>query len=60
MIYSLSFVLVGLKFNYDWTLPGGVKINHANLITQGQAEIKEVEEEIKGQSNSSWFVMVKR
>ena len=45
---------------YDWTLPGGVKINHANLITQGQAEIKEVEEEIKGQSNSSWFVMVKR
>jgi hypothetical protein len=45
---------------YDWTLPGGIKINHANLITQGQAEIKEVEEEIKGQSNSNWFIMVKR
>jgi hypothetical protein len=45
---------------YDFVLPGNVKINHANLITQGQAEIKEVEEEIKGQSNSSWFVMVKR
>lgn len=45
---------------YDFSLPGGVKINHANLITQGQAEIKEVEEEIKGQSNSSWFYMVKR
>jgi hypothetical protein len=45
---------------YDFSLPGGVKINHANLITQGQAEIKEVEEEIKNQSNSSWFYMVKR
>jgi len=45
---------------YDFSLPGGVKINHANLITQGQAEVKEVEEEIKGQSNSSWFIMVKR
>ena len=45
---------------YDFTLPGGVKINHANLITQGQAEYKEVEEEIKGQSNSSWFIMVKK
>jgi hypothetical protein len=45
---------------YDFTLPGGIKINHANLITQGQAEIKEVEEEVKGQSTSSWFIMVKK
>jgi hypothetical protein len=45
---------------YDFSLPGSIKINHANLITQGQAEIKEVEEEIKGQSNSNWFIMVKK
>ena len=45
---------------YDFTLPGGIKINGANLVTQGQAEIKEVEDEIKGQSNSSWFYMVKK
>jgi hypothetical protein len=45
---------------YDFQLPGGIKINSANLITQGQAEYKEVEEEIKGQSNSSWFIMVKK
>ncbi len=45
---------------YDFVLPGNVKINHANLITQGQAEIKEVEEEVKAQSTSSWFVMVKK
>ena len=45
---------------YDFVLPGNVKINHGNLITQGQAEIKEVEEEVKGQSTSSWFIMVKK
>lgn len=45
---------------YDWSLPGSVKINSADLVSQGQAEIKEVEEEIKGMSNSSFFFMVKR
>ena len=45
---------------YDFTLPGSVKINGADLVSQGQAEVKEVEEEVKGMSNSSWFYMVKR
>ena len=45
---------------YDFVLPGGIKINSTNLITQGQEEIKSVEEEVKGQSSSSWFIMVKR
>lgn len=45
---------------YDFTLPGGVKIQAADLVTQGKEEVKEVEEEIKGQSNSAWFYMVKR
>jgi hypothetical protein len=45
---------------YDFTLPGSVKINSDNLVSQGQAEIKEVEEDVKGMSNSSWFFMVKR
>jgi len=45
---------------YDFTLPGGVKINSADMVSQGKEEVKEVEEEIKGQSNSGWFVMVKR
>lgn len=45
---------------YDFTLPGGVKINSADMVSQGKEEIKEVEEEIKGQSNSGWFVMVKK
>ena len=37
-----------------------IKINGGDLVTQGQAEVKEVEEEIKGQSNSSFFFMVKK
>lgn len=45
---------------YDFTLPGSVKIQASDLVSQGDAEIAAVEEEIKGQSNSSFFIMVKR
>lgn len=45
---------------YDFTLPGGIKIQAADLVTQGKEEVKEVEEEIKGQSTSGWFFMVKK
>jgi hypothetical protein len=49
-----------LTGRYDYSLPGAVKINSADMITQGKEEIKEVEEEIKGQSNSGFFYLVKR
>ena len=56
-----SKVMLGnMVGRYDFTLPGAVKINTTDLISQGQAEVKEVEEEIKGQSNSSFFFMVKK
>lgn len=45
---------------YDFSLPGGVKIQAADLVTQGKEEVKEVEDEIKGQSTSGWFFMVKK
>lgn len=45
---------------YDFQLPGGIKYNSTDLISQGKEEMKEVEEEIKAQSNSSWFIMVKK
>lgn len=45
---------------YDFTLPGSVKIMAADLVSQGDAEIQAVEEEIKGQSTSGWFYMVKK
>jgi hypothetical protein len=45
---------------FTFTLPGGVTYNSADMVSQGKEEMKEVEEEIKGMSNSSWFIMVKR
>jgi hypothetical protein len=45
---------------YDFTLPGGVKINVSDLVTQGKEEIKEVEEEVKSQSTGTFFFMVKK
>ena len=52
--------LGNLTGRYDYTLPGSVKINSADLVSQGKEEVKEVEEEIKNMSNSSFFFMVKR
>jgi hypothetical protein len=49
-----------LTGRYDYTLPGNVKINSADIMSQGKEEIKEAEEEIKGQSNSSFFYLVKK
>ena len=45
---------------YSFTLPGGVTMNAADLVSQGKEEVKEVEEEIKTMSNSSFFFMVKK
>lgn len=65
--YFLKYVTAWAKVQtgsllgrFDWTLPGGVKYNSADLVTQGKEEMKEVEEEIKNMSQSSWFIMVKR
>ena len=45
---------------FDFSLPGGIKYNSADMVSQGKEEMKEVEEEIKGQSNSAFFFLVKR
>ena len=45
---------------YDFTLPGGVKFNSADLVSQGKDEMKEVEEEIKNMSQSAFFYMIKK
>jgi hypothetical protein len=49
-----------LTGRYEFTLPGGVKINSGDIASQGNEEIKEVEEEIKSQSDSAWFYMIKK
>ena len=45
---------------YIFQLPGNVTINSADMVSSGKEEVKEVEEEIKGMSDSSFFIMVKR
>jgi len=49
-----------LTGRYDFTLPGGVKINSSDMVSQGKEELKEVEEEIKNMSNSAFFFLVKK
>jgi len=55
-----KIMLGNMVGRYDWSLPGSVKINSSDLISQGKEEVKEVEDEVKGQSNSSWFFLVKK
>ena len=45
---------------FDFSLPGNVKYNSADMVSQGKEEMKEVEDEIKAMSNSSFFYLVKR
>jgi hypothetical protein len=45
---------------FDFTLPGGVKYNSGDLVTDGKEEMQKVEEEIKAMSTSSFFIMIKR
>jgi hypothetical protein len=45
---------------FDFSLPGGVKYNSTDMVSGGKEEMKEVEEEIKAMSNSSFFYLVKR
>lgn len=55
-----KIMLGNMVGRYSFTLPGGVTMNATDLISQGKEEVKEVEDEIKGQSNSSFFFMVKK
>jgi len=45
---------------FDFSLPGGVKYNASEMVTNGKEEMKEVEDEIKAMSTSSFFYLVKR
>ena len=55
-----KIMLGNLVGRYDFTLPGGVKIQAADLVTQGKEDVQAVEDEIKGQSDSAWFYLVKK
>lgn len=52
--------LGNLMTRYNFNLPGGIQYNGDALISEGKEDVQRIIDEIKGQSNSSWFVMVKR
>jgi hypothetical protein len=65
--YFLKYVTAWAKMQqgrllgtFDFSLPGGVKYNSSEMVTNGKEEMKEVEEEIKAMSTSSFFYLVKR
>ena len=50
-----------LLTRYDYELPGGVKINSSELLSEGKSELDRVLEDIKrNNSGSSFFFMVNR
>lgn len=51
--------LGNLMTRYNFNLPGGITYNGAELISEGKEEMQRVIDEIKGQSNSAWFIMKK-
>jgi hypothetical protein len=46
--------------HFDFSLPGGVKYNSSELITDVKEDMQKVEEEIKNMSTSNFFLMIKR
>lgn len=49
-----------LLTRYDYQLPGGFQIKGDQIVSEGDAEVKKIEDEIKGMSQAAWFFMVKR
>lgn len=50
-----------LLLRYDYSLPGGVKINSDAVLSEAKEDMTKVEEEMKAQNpNTSFFFMVKR
>jgi hypothetical protein len=46
------------RFNFK--LPGGIQYNYADLASEGKEQVQKVEDEIKGISNASFFIMTKK
>ncbi len=55
-----NMALGGMLLRYDFSLPGGVKINSAEVLNQAKETLTKVEEEIKKTSTNGIIMMVKR
>jgi hypothetical protein len=52
--------LGNLLTRYNFQLPGGIQLNGDAIRLEGVEELEKVRDEVKGESQSSWFFMVKR
>lgn len=43
---------------FDFNLIGNIKINYADIRSEGSEELKELKELIKGQDPADWFIMI--
>ncbi len=49
-----------MLLRYDYTLPGGVKINSTAVLEQAKGDMLKIEEEIKRTSSNAIIMMTKR
>jgi hypothetical protein len=44
---------------YNFNLPGGIQMNGDAIKTEGEQELAAIREEIKGQSQTGWFMLIR-
>jgi hypothetical protein len=46
--------------SFDYTLPGGVKVNYQNIVTAAEKEMEDVKTMMKGENTPDWFYLTRQ
>lgn len=46
--------------SFDYTLPGGVKVNYQNIVTVAEKEMEEVKTMMKGENTPDWMFLTRQ
>jgi hypothetical protein len=46
--------------SFDYTLPGGVKVNYQNIVTVAEKEMEDVKAMMKGENTPDWFYLTRQ
>ncbi len=46
--------------SFDYTLPGGVKVNYQNIVTVAEKEMEDVKTMMKGENTPDWFYLTRQ
>lgn len=46
--------------SFDYTLPGGVKVNYQNIVTVAEKEMEEVKTMMKGENTPDWCFLTRQ